>query len=164
MSVAGEPAATGDTPEARLAALGLTLPRVMTPLAAYVPAVRTGDYVYTAGQLPFVDGVLPATGKVGAGVGVAEASALARICALNALAAVASVTGGLSAVTRIVKVTGFVASAPDFIQQAQVVNGASDLLIEVFGEAGRHARSAVGMAVLPLDTPVEVELIAEVRG
>ena len=163
MSIAGEPAANGDTPEARLAALGLTLPSVVTPLAAYVPAVRTGDYVYTAGQLPFVDGVLPATGKVGAGVGVAEASALARICALNALAAVASVTGGLSAVTRIVKVTGFVASAPDFIQQAQVVNGASDLLIEVFGEAGRHARSAVGMAVLPLDTPVEVELIAEVR-
>ncbi|MGD0684742.1 MAG: RidA family protein [Streptosporangiaceae bacterium] len=164
MSIAGEPAANGDTPEARLAALGLTLPSVVTPLAAYVPAVRTGDYVYTAGQLPFVDGVLPATGKVGAGVGVAEASALARICALNALAAVASVTGGLSAVTRIVKVTGFVASAPDFIQQAQVVNGASELLIEVFGEAGRHARSAVGMAVLPLDTPVEVELIAEVRG
>ena len=163
MSIAGEPAANGDTPEARLAALGLTLPSVVTPLAAYVPAVRTGDYVYTAGQLPFVDGVLPATGKVGAGVGVAEASALARICALNALAAVASVTGGLSAVTRIVKVTGFVASAPDFIQQAQVVNGASELLIEVFGEAGRHARSAVGMAVLPLDTPVEVELIAEVR-
>jgi enamine deaminase RidA (YjgF/YER057c/UK114 family) len=164
VSIAGEPAANGDTPEARLAALGLTLPSVVTPLAAYVPAVRTGDYVYTAGQLPFVDGVLPATGKVGAGVGVAEASALARICALNALAAVASVTGGLSAVTRIVKVTGFVASAPDFIQQAQVVNGASELLIEVFGEAGRHARSAVGMAVLPLDTPVEVELIAEVRG
>jgi len=163
VSVAGEPAPGEDTPEARLAALGLTLPSVMTPLAAYVPAVRTGNYVYTAGQLPFVDGVLPATGKVGAGVSVADASALARICALNALAAVASVTGSLSAVTRIVKVTGFVASAPDFIQQAQVVNGASDLLIEVFGEAGRHARSAVGMAVLPLDTPVEVELIAEVR-
>jgi enamine deaminase RidA (YjgF/YER057c/UK114 family) len=163
VSLAGEPAPGEDTPEARLAALGLTLPSVMTPLAAYVPAVRTGNYVYTAGQLPFVDGVLPATGKVGAGVSVADASALARICALNALAAVASVTGSLSAVTRIVKVTGFVASAPDFIQQAQVVNGASDLLIEVFGEAGRHARSAVGMAVLPLDTPVEVELIAEVR-
>jgi enamine deaminase RidA (YjgF/YER057c/UK114 family) len=163
VSVAGEPAPGEDTPEARLAALGLALPSVMTPLAAYVPAVRTGNYVYTAGQLPFVDGVLPATGKVGAGVNVADASALARICALNALAAVASVTGSLSAVTRIVKVTGFVASAPDFIQQAQVVNGASDLLIEVFGEAGRHARSAVGMAVLPLDTPVEVELIAEVR-
>ncbi len=152
----------GNSPEERLAALGLTLPKVMTPLAAYVPAVRTGDYVYTAGQLPFVDGALPATGKVGAGVSVAEASALARICALNALAAVASVTGGLSAVRRIVKVTGFVSSAPDFTAQAQVINGASELLIEVFGEAGRHARSAVGMAVLPLDTPVEVELIAEV--
>jgi len=151
------------SPEERLAALGLTLPKVTAPLAAYLPAVRTGDYVYTAGQLPFVDGVLPATGKVGAEVGTAEASALARICALNALAAVASVTGGLSAVRRIVKVTGFVASAPDFTAQAQVVNGASELLIEVFGEPGRHARSAVGMAVLPLDTPVEVELIAEVR-
>ncbi|HLQ55664.1 MAG TPA: RidA family protein [Streptosporangiaceae bacterium] len=164
MSLAEDPAPDQHSPEARLAALGLTLPKVTAPLAAYLPAVRTGDYVYTAGQLPFVDGVLPATGKVGAGVGLAEASALARICALNALAAVASVTGGLSSVRRIVKVTGFVASAPDFTQQAQVVNGASELLIEVFGEAGRHARSAVGMAVLPLDTPVEVELIAEVRG
>jgi enamine deaminase RidA (YjgF/YER057c/UK114 family) len=151
-----------NSPEARLAALGLSLPKVVTPLAAYVPAVHTGNYVYTAGQLPFVDGVLPATGKVGAEVSAAEASALARICALNALAALVSVTGSLSAVRRIVKVTGFVASAPDFTAQAQVVNGASDLLIEVFGEAGRHARSAVGMAVLPLDTPVEVELIAEV--
>ncbi len=162
MSAAAGDVPGGSSPEERLAALGLTLPKVMTPLAAYVPAVRTGDYVYTAGQLPFVDGALPATGKVGAGVSVAEASALARICALNALAAVASVTGGLSAVRRIVKVTGFVSSAPDFTAQAQVINGASELLIEVFGEAGRHARSAVGMAVLPLDTPVEVELIAEV--
>ncbi len=162
MSAAAGDVPGGNSPEERLAALGLTLPKVMTPLAAYVPAVRTGDYVYTAGQLPFVDGALPATGKVGAGVSVAEASALARICALNALAAVASVTGGLSAVRRIVKVTGFVSSAPDFTAQAQVINGASELLIEVFGEAGRHARSAVGMAVLPLDTPVEVELIAEV--
>ena len=162
MTVAGDGAPDAISPEARLAALGLTLPEVVTPLAAYVPAVRTGNYVYTAGQLPFVDGVLPATGKVGAGIDTAAASALARICALNALAAVASVTGGLSAVRRIVKVTGFVASAPDFTAQAQVVNGASELLIEVFGEAGRHARSAVGMAVLPLDTPVEVELIAEV--
>jgi enamine deaminase RidA (YjgF/YER057c/UK114 family) len=152
-----------NSPEARLAALGLTLPKVTAPLAAYVPAVRTGDYVYTAGQLPFVDGALPATGTVGAEVDTATASDLARICALNALAAVASVTGGLSKVRRIVKVTGFVASAPDFTMQAQVVNGASELLIAVFGEAGRHARSAVGMAVLPLDTPVEVELIAEVR-
>jgi len=151
-----------NSPEARLAALGLTLPTVVPPVAAYVPAVRTGNYVYTAGQLPVVDGELTVTGKVGAGVGVAEASALARTCALNALAAAASVAGGLGAIRRIVKVTGFVASAPDFTQQAQVVNGASDLLIAVFGEAGRHARSAVGMAVLPLDAPVEVELIAEV--
>jgi enamine deaminase RidA (YjgF/YER057c/UK114 family) len=149
--------------EARLAALGLTLPKVSPPLAAYVPAVLTRGYVYTAGQLPVVEGQLLATGKVGAEVGAAEASALARTCALNALAAVASVTGGLDAVRRIVKVTGFVASAPEFTQQAQVVNGASELLIEVFGEAGRHARSAVGMAVLPLNAPVEIELIAEVR-
>jgi enamine deaminase RidA (YjgF/YER057c/UK114 family) len=151
-----------DSPEARLAALGLALPPVAAPLAAYVPAVRSGPYVYTAGQLPVVDGNLLRTGKVGAEVGVAEAAALARICALNALGAVASVAGGLSAVTRIVKVTGFVASDPDFTDQAVVVNGASELLLEVFGEAGRHARSAVGTAVLPRDAPVEVELIAEV--
>lgn len=154
--------AEGATPEARLAALDLELPVVTPPLAAYVPAVRTGRYIYTAGQLPLVDGSLLMTGKVGAAVSVEEAAALARVCALNALAAVASVTGGLSAVTRIVKVTGFVASTPDFTGQAQVVNGASELLLEVFGDAGRHARSAVGMAVLPLDAPVEVELIAEV--
>jgi enamine deaminase RidA (YjgF/YER057c/UK114 family) len=153
----------GGSAEERLAALGLVLPKVSPPLAAYVPAVRTGDYVYTAGQLPVVDGQLLATGKVGADIGAVEASALARTCALNALAAVASVTGGLDAIRRIVKVTGFVASAPSFTQQAQVINGASELLIEVFGDAGRHARSAVGMAVLPLDAPVEVELIAEVR-
>jgi enamine deaminase RidA (YjgF/YER057c/UK114 family) len=155
--------AEGATPEERLAALDLELPVVTPPLAAYVPAVRTGRYVYTAGQLPLVDGSLLMTGKVGAAVSVEEGAALARVCALNALAAVASVTGGLTAVTRIVKVTGFVASAPDFTGQAQVVNGASELLLAVFGEAGRHARSAVGMAVLPLDAPVEVELIAEVR-
>jgi enamine deaminase RidA (YjgF/YER057c/UK114 family) len=152
----------GPSPEARLIALGLTLPKVSPPLAAYVPAVLTRGYVYTAGQLPVVEGQLLATGKVGAEVSAGEASALARTCALNALAAVASATGGLDAVRRIVKVTGFVASAPSFTQQAQVVNGASELLIEVFGEAGRHARSAVGMAVLPLDAPVEIELIAEV--
>jgi enamine deaminase RidA (YjgF/YER057c/UK114 family) len=157
--VNGEPS-TG--PEAKLAALGLTLPQVTPPVAAYLPAVRTGNYVYTAGQLPVIDGQLLATGKVGEDVGAAEASALARTCALNALAAVASVSGGLGAVRRIVKVTGFVASAPGFTGQAQVINGASELLIEVFGEAGRHARSAVGMAVLPLDAPVEVELIAEI--
>jgi enamine deaminase RidA (YjgF/YER057c/UK114 family) len=152
----------GRTPGERLAALGLTLPKVTPPLAAYVPAVRTGRYVYTAGQLPVVDGQLLATGKVGADLGTAEAAALARTCALNALAAAASVAGGLDGIKRIVKVVGFVSSATDFTQQAQVINGASELLIEVFGEAGRHARSAVGMAVLPLDTPVEVELIAEV--
>jgi enamine deaminase RidA (YjgF/YER057c/UK114 family) len=152
-----------DSPETRLAALGLSLPPVATPLAAYVPAVRTGSYVYTAGQLPLVDGKLLMSGKVGAQVTTAEAAALARTCALNALASVASVSGGLSAVTRVVKVVGFVASDPEFTDQAQVVNGASELLLEVFGEAGRHARSAVGMAVLPFDAPVEIELIAEVR-
>ena len=150
-------------PEARLAALGLALPPVAAPVAAYVPAVRSGPYVYTAGQLPLADGKLPQTGKVGAQVSVDDAAALARTCALNALAAVASVAGGLSAVARIVKVTGFVASDPSFTGQPLVVNGASELLLEVFGEAGRHARSAVGVAVLPLDAPVEIELIAEVR-
>jgi len=161
---AGEPAEqSGHSPEARLSALGLTLPAVPRPLAAYVPAVRSGSHVYTSGQLPMADGQLLAAGKVGADVGVAEASALARACALNALAAVVSVTGGLSAVLRIVKVTGFVASEPGFTEQAQVVNGASELLLEVFGDAGRHARSAVGTAVLPRNSPVEIELIAEVR-
>src|ERR1700684_3531812 len=154
----------GSSPEERLAALGLTLPEVTTPLAAYVPAVKSGGFVYTSGQLPFVDGKLRATGKVGADVSAEDAAVLARICALNALAAAASVAGGLSGIRRIVKVTGFVASAPDFTAQAQVINGASVLLIEVFGEAGRHARSAVGMAVLPLDTPVEGELVAELAG
>jgi enamine deaminase RidA (YjgF/YER057c/UK114 family) len=146
----------------RLAALGLTLPPVAAPVAAYVPAVRSGNYVYTSGQLPLVDGKLQGTGKVGDGVTPEEAAALARIAALNALAAAASVAGGLDFIVRIVKVTCFVASAPAFTGQAQVANGASELLIEVLGDAGRHARSAVGMAVLPLDTPVEVELIAEV--
>jgi enamine deaminase RidA (YjgF/YER057c/UK114 family) len=154
--------APDQSPEGRLAALGLTLPAVTPPLAAYVPAVRSGNLVYTAGQVPVVEGQLLATGKVGDQVSVTEAAALARTCALNALAAVASVTGSLSAIRRIVKVTGFVASVPGFTGQPQVVNGASELLLEVFGEAGRHARSAVGMAALPLDAPVEVELIAEV--
>ena len=154
---------TASGPEARLAELGLTLPEVVRPLAAYVPAVRTGSYVYVSGQLPMVNGELPATGKVGAEVDVAQAKALARVCALNALAAAASAAGGLDGIARIVKVTGFVASAPGFTQQPQVINGASELLQEVLGEAGRHARSAVGVAVLPRDTPVEVELIAEVR-
>src|SRR5580692_725749 len=145
----------------QLAALGLTLPPVTAPLAAYVPAVRTGSYVYVSGQLPVVDGKLPATGKVGDAVSAQDAAGLARTCALNAVAAEAA--GGLDAIVRIVKVLGFVASAPGFNGQPQVVNGASELLIEVFGEAGRHARSAVGVAELPLDAPVEVELIAEVR-
>jgi enamine deaminase RidA (YjgF/YER057c/UK114 family) len=151
------------SPAERLAGLGLTLPPVAAPVAAYVPAVRTGRYVYVSGQVPVVDGKLPATGKVGGQVSVADAAGLARTCVLNALAAAAAVAGGLNEITRIVKVTGFVASAPGFNGQPQVVNGASELLIEVFGEAGRHARSAVGVAELPLDAPVEVELIAEVR-
>ena len=153
------------TPAERLAALGLTLPKVTPPLAAYVPAVRTGNYVYTSGQLPFVDGKLLTTGKVGGEVSVDEGASLARICALNALAAAASVAGpdGLNGIARIVKVVGFVNSAPGFHGQPQVVNGASELLLDVFGENGKHARSAVGMAELPLDTPVEVELVAELR-
>ena len=151
------------TPSERLAALGLTLPPVAPPQAAYVPAVRTGNHVYVSGQLPFVDGKLETTGKVGDTVSAEEAAALARLCALNGLAAAASVAGGLDAIRRIVKVTGFVASAPGFNGQPLVVNGASELLIEVFGEEGRHARSAVGVVELPLGAPVEVELIAEVR-
>jgi enamine deaminase RidA (YjgF/YER057c/UK114 family) len=150
------------TPQTRLAGLGLVLPPVAAPVAAYVPAVRTGSYVYTAGQLPLAEGKLLAAGKVGAQISAEEAARLARTCALNGLAAVASVAGGLSAIRRIVKVTGFVASSPGFTGQPQVLNGASELLLEVLGEAGRHARSAVGVAELPLDAPVEVELIAEV--
>ena len=155
------PAETG--PAERLAALGLTLPPVAAPVAAYVPAVRTGMYVYTSGQLPTVDGKLPAVGKVGDEVSAQDAAGMARTCALNALAAAASAAGGLKAIRRIVKVTGFVASAPGFGGQAQVINGASELLIEVFGEDGKHSRSAIGVAELPLNAPVEVELIAEVR-
>ncbi|WP_067171082.1 RidA family protein [Microtetraspora niveoalba] len=151
------------SPEKRIADLGLTLPEVVAPLAAYVPAVRTGDYVYTSGQLPMVGGKLAVTGKVGAEVSAEEAAAQARICALNALAAVKSVVGDLSNVVRIVKVVAFVASAPGFTGQPQVANGASELLGEILGDAGKHARSAVGVAVLPMDAPVEVELIAEVR-
>ena len=150
-------------PAERLAELGLTLPAVAAPLAAYVPAVRTGGFVYTSGQLPTVDGKLLAVGKVGAEVSASDAAGLARTCALNALAAAASAAGGLAAIGRIVKLTGFVASAAGFSGQPQVVNGASELLLAVFGEDGRHARSAVGVAELPLNAPVEVELIAELR-
>jgi enamine deaminase RidA (YjgF/YER057c/UK114 family) len=148
--------------EARLAELGLTLPDVAAPVAAYVPAVQSGSCVWTSGQLPFVDGKLTQTGKVGAGIEPDAAKELARICALNALAAVHSVVGDLDVVRRVVKVVGFVASAPSFFGQPGVVNGASELLGEVFGDAGRHARSAVGVAVLPLDAPVEVEVVVEV--
>lgn len=153
---------TASTPEERLAALGLALPAVAKPVAAYVPAVRTGSHVYTSGQLPMVEGALAATGKVGAEVTPERAKELARICVLNALAAVKAEMGDLSTVTRVVKVVGFVASAPDFTGQPGVVNGASELLGEVFGDAGVHARSAVGVAVLPLDAPVEVEVVVEV--
>jgi enamine deaminase RidA (YjgF/YER057c/UK114 family) len=147
--------------QARLGELGLTLPEVVAPLASYVPAVRTGNLVYTAGQLPMQDGKLMGTGKLGAEVGPDEGKALARMCALNALAAVDSLVG-IDSVARVVKVVGFVASAPGFNGQPSIVNGASDLLAEVFGERGAHARSAVGVSELPLDAPVEVELIVEV--
>ena len=145
----------------RLAELGLTLPVLAKPVAAYVPAVITGNLVYTSGQLPFVDGALPATGKLGSAVTDATGKELAQICALNALAAVQSVIGSLDRITRIVKVVGFVASEPSFTGQPGVINGASEILGEIFGDAGVHARSAVGVAVLPLDSPVEVELIVE---
>lgn len=147
----------------RLAALGLTLPPVAAPVAAYVPAVRYGDLVQTSGQLPLVGGALTVTGKVGADVSPEEAKVAARTCALNALAAVADLVGDLDEVVRVVKVTGFVASDPSFTGQPGVVNGASELLGEVFGDAGRHARSAVGVPVLPLDACVEVELLVQVR-
>jgi enamine deaminase RidA (YjgF/YER057c/UK114 family) len=146
---------------ARLADMGITLPSVVPPVAAYLPAVRTGSLVYTSGQLPMVDGALPATGKVGAAVTPEQAAALARTCALNALAAIHALVG-LDSIVRVVKVVGFVASTPDFTGQPAVINGASEFLGEVFGDAGRHARSAVGVAALPLDAPVEVELIVEV--
>lgn len=149
--------------EQRLAEMGLTLPAVAAPLAAYVPAVRSGSYVFTAGQLPLVEGKLTCTGKVGAEVTAEEAKQLARTCALNALAAVHSVVGDLDRVKRVVKVVGFVASAPDFTGQPAVVNGASELLGEVLGDKGVHARSAVGVAVLPLDAPVEVEIQVEIE-
>ena len=144
--------------EARLAELGLELPEVAAPVAAYVPALVSGEYVFTSGQLPFQGGKLPATGKVGAEVAPEEAKELARVCALNALAAVKSVIGDLDRIEQVVKVVGFVASAPDFTGQPGVVNGASELLGAALGGAGSHARSAVGVAVLPLDAPVEVEI------
>ena len=149
------------TIDERLAELGITLPTVFPPVAVYIPAVVSGNLVYTSGQLPMVDGVLPAAGKLGAEVSDEQGKALARQCALNGLAAVASVIGSLDRVTRIVKVVGFVASDPSFTGQPGVINGASEVLGEIFGDAGVHARSAVGVAVLPLNSPVEVELVVE---
>lgn len=151
--------------ERRLADLGLTVPAVAAPVAAYVPAMREGDLVFTSGQLPFADGALAATGKVGEGDGLvdpARAKDLAQLCALNAIAAIKGVVGDLDTVTRVVKVVGFVASDPSFVGQPGVINGASELLGAAFGKAGVHARSAVGVAALPLDAPVEVEVIVSV--
>lgn len=152
------------TPEERVVDLGLELPLVARPVASYVPTVRTGSLVYTAGQVPLKDGVLLATGKVGTEISPEQATELAKVCALNVIAALKAEVGELSRVVRIVKVVGFVASAPDFYGQPQVINGASDLFRAVFGDAGAHARSAVGVGALPLDSPVEVEAIAEVAG
>lgn len=146
----------------RLSELGIDLPDLVAPVAAYVPAIVQGNLVFTAGQLPMVSGALPATGKVGDGHGLvpaADAKEYARISALNGLAAVKSVIGSLDRITSIVKLTGFVASHPDFTGQPGVINGASEVLGQIFGEIGAHARSAVGVAVLPLDSPVEIELI-----
>lgn len=154
------------TVTARLAELGIDIPDVAAPVAAYVPAVIHGDLVFTSGQLPFISGALPATGKVGEGHGLvpaADAKDYARTAALNALAAVKSVLGSLDRVTRVVKVTGFVASAPEFTGQPSVINGASEVLGEIFGDAGIHSRSAVGVAVLPLDSPVEVEIVVSFK-
>ena len=145
----------------RISELGIVLPQVATPAGAYVPAVVSGNLVFTAGQIPLVDGKLAATGKVGRDLTAEQAREIARICALNAVAAVKSVIGDLDRVKKVVKVVGFVSSDPSFSQQPAVVNGASELLEQIFGEKGIHARSAVGVAVLPLDAPVEVELIVE---
>ena len=146
---------------ARLAELGLTIPTVAKPVASYVPATTAGNLVFTAGQLPFIDGQLPEMGKVGAEVSADDAKGYARTAVLNALAAVETAIGSVDRITRIVKLVVFVASAPEFAGQPAVANGASDTLVEIFGDAGRHARSAVGVAVLPLDAPVELELIVE---
>ncbi|WP_149360397.1 RidA family protein [Lolliginicoccus suaedae] len=151
------------TASARLKELGLALPPVVPPVAAYVPALRAGDFVYTSGQLPLVAGELQAAGKVGAEVTPEQAQGMARICGLNALAAIDALVG-IDAVEQVVKVVGFVASASGFNGQPQVINGASELFGEVFGDAGKHARSAVGVAELPLNAAVEVEVIVRVSG
>jgi enamine deaminase RidA (YjgF/YER057c/UK114 family) len=149
------------SPESRLEELGITLPAPPAPAGAYVPATRAGNLVFTAGQLPLEAGELTLRGKVGDTVGVDEAREAARMCAMNALAAASTQTGGMAGISRIVKVTGFVASAPGFNEQPQVINGASEFLGEIFGDAGLHARSAVGVAELPMNAPVEVELVVE---
>ena len=159
-----------DTPQhsvrirARLDELGLTLPAVAAPVAAYVPAVASGNHVHTSGQLPFVEGALPLTGKVGAEVTAEQAAELAAICSLNALAAIEALIGDLDRVVRIVKLTGYVSSDPSFTAQPAVINGASELLGEIFAEAGVHARSAVGVAGRPLDSPVELDLLVVLDG
>lgn len=150
------------TASARLAELGITLPPVAAPVASYVPAIRVGNQVWTSGQLPFVDGTLSLTGKVGAAVSPEAATEAARIAVLNAVAAGAEQVGGVDHIARVLKVVVFVASTPEFTAQPTVANGASDLLGEIFGDAGQHVRSAVGVPVLPLDSPVEVELVIEV--
>ena len=147
----------------RLKELGIELPAVAAPVAAYVPAVQAGNQVWTSGQLPFTDGKLPATGKVGAEVTAEQAAELAATSCLNALAAIEDLVGSLDQIVRVVKLTGFVASDPSFTGQPAVINGASELLGEVFGERGAHARSAVGVAVLPMDAPVELELQVEIQ-
>ena len=147
----------------RIAELGLTLPEVAVPAGVYVPALRTGNYVYTSGQLPVVDGKLPATGHIGSDVDLETGYDLARTAGLNALAAIAGVIGDLDKIVRVVKVTGFVNSADDFTQQPSVINGVSELFGEIFGDRGQHTRSAVGVNTLPLGTPVEVEVIVEVE-
>lgn len=145
--------------EERLGAMGLALPPVAAPVAAYIPATEQDGLIYTSGQLPFIEGALPATGKVGADVSLDEATSFAQIAVLNALAAVKSIIGNLDRITSVVKLTVFVASSPDFTAQPAVANGASELLGDVFDEVGQHVRSAVGVAVLPLDAPVELELV-----
>ncbi|MGY2877140.1 enamine deaminase RidA (YjgF/YER057c/UK114 family) [Marmoricola sp. URHA0025 HA25] len=162
MSERSERRSDAATPEERLAELGLSVPEVAAPVAAYIPAIRSGDLVFTSGQLPMREGQLMATGKVGGEVTQEEAVACARQCGLNALAAIRAEIGELSAIKRVVKLVAFVASTPDFTGQPLVANGVSELLGDVFGDVGRHARSAVGVPVLPLDAPVEVELVVEV--
>jgi enamine deaminase RidA (YjgF/YER057c/UK114 family) len=151
------------TPEERLAELGITLPSPPAPVAAYVSTVTTGNHVYVSGQVPMVDGKASATGRLGDELDVGQGAEVARVCAINVMAQLKGALGDLSRVARVVKLVGFVASAPGFGGQPEVVNGASELFVEVFGDAGRHARSAVGVAALPRNVPVEVEAIVEFR-